>query len=179
MTVAQTEGNTEIMPDFECGKWLRSEGEEEWGLDSPGLFVLRGASDHWVQGNTTTLMASNTATAGPRQSGNGASPRPAVLCLTAAPLQWMAYHEYCIPTAQPLYMPGCEHHAHGRSIRVFLRIYGHGIRGSAIAIPNWWCAGCAGHVLFRTFAHVWLSSGRLRSNKVGLSLYQLQNLLLL
>ena len=36
VSTAETEGNTEIMPDFECGKWLSSEASQEWGLASAG-----------------------------------------------------------------------------------------------------------------------------------------------
>jgi len=38
VSTAQMEGNTEIMPNFQCGQWLRSEREEEWGLSSPGEY---------------------------------------------------------------------------------------------------------------------------------------------
>merc|ERR1712166_218012 len=38
VSTAETEGNTEIMPDFECGKWLSSEASQEWGLASAGEY---------------------------------------------------------------------------------------------------------------------------------------------
>jgi len=35
---ASEEGDTSIMPDFQCGKWLSSELNDEWGMQSPGEY---------------------------------------------------------------------------------------------------------------------------------------------
>ena len=75
VSTAETEGNTEIMPDFECGKWLSSEASQEWGLASAGTAAphrVKQTDRCVVQESTTTLMVSSTVTANPRRSGNGA-----------------------------------------------------------------------------------------------------------